>query len=100
MGEIVMSKTSVITGAGSGVGKAVAIALARDGWRVALLGRREASLEETAAACKGAAGQCLVYPCNIADQTAVAKMAQKVLAEFKDVEVLVNAAGTNAPRRA
>ena len=44
-----MIKTAVVTGAGSGVGQAATVALARDGWRVAIVGRREAALKETAA---------------------------------------------------
>ena len=95
-----MNKTSVITGAGSGVGKATAIALAQLGWSVALVGRRESALLETA----GLAGEhgvpVIVCPCDIGDPEAVAAMGARVLSEFREVEVLVNAAGTNAPRRA
>jgi NAD(P)-dependent dehydrogenase (short-subunit alcohol dehydrogenase family) len=90
-------KTCVITGAGSGVGRAMAVALARQNWQVALLGRRAELLEETA---RLAGKACLVCPCDIGDWGAVQEMARRVLAEFKEVEVLVNAAGTNAPRRA
>jgi len=95
-----MTKTSVITGAGSGVGQAIALALAKQGWRAALVGRRAAALEETVKLAGPLGGQFLVCPCDIGDSDAVARMAQRVFAEFKEVEVLVNAAGTNAPRRA
>jgi NAD(P)-dependent dehydrogenase (short-subunit alcohol dehydrogenase family) len=95
-----MQKTSVITGAGSGVGQATAVALAREGWRVALVGRRAAALSETAELAGGPNERILVCPCDIGDRAAVEKMAGRVLAEFKEVEVLVNAAGTNAPKRA
>jgi NAD(P)-dependent dehydrogenase (short-subunit alcohol dehydrogenase family) len=89
-------KTAVITGAGTGVGRATAVLLAHNGWRVALIGRTESSLKETAhLAGKGA----LVVPCDIAQPVAVEAMGKKVLAEFGEVEVLVNAAGTNTPRR-
>ena len=91
-----MSRHAVITGAGSGVGAATALALAQQGWRVALVGRRRETLEATAAKCEGA----LVCPCDIGDPDAVAAMGARVLAEFGEVEALVNAAGTNAPRRA
>ena len=91
-----MNKTAVITGAGSGVGAATARALAKQGWRVALVGRRREVLEEVAAEMSGA----LVCPCDIGDPDAVAAMGARVLAEFGTVEVLVNAAGTNAPQRA
>ena len=89
-------KTALITGAGSGVGAATALALAREGWRVALIGRRREPLEAVAAQ----AGEALVCPCDIGDADAVAAMGRRVLAEFGGVEVLVNAAGTNVPRRA
>ena len=91
-----MSRNAVITGAGSGVGAATARALAKQGWRVALIGRRREALEKTAAEIPGA----LVCPCDIGDADAVAAMGARVLAEFGTVEVLVNAAGTNAPQRA
>lgn len=91
-----MEKTAVITGAGSGVGAAVAVALAKQGWRVALLGRRREALESVAAQIPGA----LVVPCDVGNADAVAEMGKRVLAEFGSVEALVNAAGTNVPKRA
>ena len=91
-----MEKTAAITGAGSGVGAATALALSKQGWRVALLGRRREALEGVAANMNGA----LVVPCDVGDASAVEAMGQRVLAEFGSVEVLVNAAGTNVPKRA
>jgi NADP-dependent 3-hydroxy acid dehydrogenase YdfG len=88
-------KTALITGAGSGVGAAVAIALAKEGWRIALVGRRREPLEAVAAKANGA----LVCPCDIGDPEAVAAIGKRVLAEFGGVEVLVNAAGSNVPQR-
>jgi NAD(P)-dependent dehydrogenase (short-subunit alcohol dehydrogenase family) len=95
-----MTKTSVVTGAGSGVGQAIALALVRQGWRVALVGRRAAALNETVKRAGKLGRQLLVCPCDIGNIKAVQQMAKHVFAEFKEVEVLVNAAGTNAPRRA
>ena len=95
-----MNRTSVITGAGSGVGQALALKLAEQGWRVALVGRRAEALQETVKLAGPRAGQFLVCPCDIGDSASVAEMGRRILAEFKEVEVLVNAAGTNAPRRA
>ena len=91
-----MEKTAVITGAGSGVGAAIALALAQEGWRVALVGRRREVLEVVAANIPGA----LLVPCDVGDAAAVEALGRRVLAEFGSVEVLVNAAGTNVPRRA
>lgn len=97
-----MTKNAVVTGAGSGVGRSVAVKLAQQGWRVALLGRRAEALQETAAsAAPGvAASQFLSCPCDIADPAAVEQAARSILAQLGSVDVLVNAAGTNAPRRA
>jgi len=94
-----MTKTSVITGSGSGVGQAIAVALAKQGWRVALVGRRAEALQETAKLMGATATQVLICPCDIGDAAAVERMAKKVFAEFKEVEVLVNSAATNVPRR-
>lgn len=92
---------AVITGAGSGVGQAVAVALARQGSEIALIGRRRDALERTAEQVKReGTGRCLVCPCDIGNLKTIAKVAQRILKEFKTVEVLVNAAGTNVPKRA
>jgi NADP-dependent 3-hydroxy acid dehydrogenase YdfG len=95
-----MLKHAVVTGAGSGVGQATALKLAHLGWRVALIGRRTEALDETVELAGAHAGQLLVCPGDIGDAAVVAKLAERILAEFKEVELLVNAAGTNAPKRA
>ena len=76
----------------------MAIALVAQGWRVALVGRRTEALQQTAQ-LTSAPKQCLLCPCDIADLAAVRKMAARVLSEFKEVEVLVNSAAINVPRR-
>jgi NAD(P)-dependent dehydrogenase (short-subunit alcohol dehydrogenase family) len=91
-------KTAVITGAGSGVGKAVAIKFAAEGWGVALVGRRAETLAETAS-LSGAAGRVVSFACDVSDPDAVAAMGKAVLETFGDVDVLVNAAGINVPHR-
>lgn len=95
-----MTKTAVITGAGSGVGRAVALKLAHQGWRVAVVGRSADKLQETVRLAGPDASRLMEHACDIGDPNAVATMARRILAEFGDVEVLVNAAGTNAPKRA
>ena len=94
-----MIKTAIITGAGSGVGQAIALALVRKGWKVAIVGRRKTALEETANLAGQRSSLVLVCPCDIGRSDAVARMRKKVLARFGGIEVLVNAAGTNVPRR-
>jgi NADP-dependent 3-hydroxy acid dehydrogenase YdfG len=95
-----MNKTAVVTGAGSGVGQAVALALAKQGWRVAIVGRRAETLKETIGKAGTDRDKLLTYPCDIGDKAAVAKMGKEILQTFGAVDVLVNAAGTNVPKRA
>ena len=95
-----MNRTAVVTGAGSGVGQAIAIALAQQDWRVALVGRREETLRQTVKRAGKTSKNLLVCPCDIGNVKAVEKLSNRVLAQFTEVEVLVNAAGTNAPKRA
>jgi len=94
-----MLKTAVVTGSGSGVGRATALLLAQRGWRVAALGRRESTLQETIALAGKFASQLFPCACDISDPAAVERMAQIVRSTMDEVEVLVNAAGTNTPRR-
>ena len=95
-----MAKTAVVTGAGSGVGRATVQKLLSMGWNVALVGRREDALQETARLAGATAGRVLICPCDIGDATAVGSMGEQVMQTFGEVEVLVNAAGTNTPERA
>lgn len=92
-------RCAVVTGAGSGVGRATAIALAQAGWRVALVGRHRDSLEQTAAFAGNASNAFCLFPCDIADEAIVTAMGSAVLAGFGHVDLLVNAAGTNTPLR-
>ena len=94
-----MNKTAVITGGGSGVGQAIALKFAQQGWRVVIIGRRLQALQETIALAGTHAPRITPRVCDIGDATAVASMGKRVLIELGEVELLVNAAGTNAPRR-
>jgi NAD(P)-dependent dehydrogenase (short-subunit alcohol dehydrogenase family) len=91
--------TAVVTGAGSGVGKAVALRFAAEGWQVALVGRRVEPLAETAASAEVEDGRLAVFPCDVSAPDAVAALGIDVLARFGAVDVLVNAAGINVTRR-
>src|SRR5258706_12273039 len=95
-----MKKTAVVTGAGSGVGRAIALKLAEQGWRVAILGRRAEPLQETVRLASPHASRLTAHVCNVSSAAVVAETAKLILAEFGVVEVLVNSAGTNAPERA
>lgn len=94
-----MNKTAVVTGAGSGVGQAIALALVKKGWRVAILGRRKEALLATVKLAGKGASKMLVFPCDIGNSKEVANAGRIILRKFEHVEVLVNAAGTNAPKR-
>lgn len=95
-----MSKNAVVTGAGSGVGRATALQLLKSGWRVALVGRRELLLQETAALAGVPASQVYIGATDIGDPVSVASLGRRILEAFGSVDVLINAAGTNAPQRA
>jgi len=94
-----VNNTAVITGAGSGVGQSTALKLAALGWNVALVGRRAEALQETVSLAGDAGSRCRIYPTDIGQPGAVSSMAERVLQEFGEVGVLVNAAGTNVPNR-
>ena len=89
-------KVAVVTGAGSGIGKAAALALLRAGYSVALAGRRQDMLEQTAAE-SGAGSRALAVPTNVADPADVHALFAQTVDKFKRVDVLFNNAGTNAP---
>ena len=92
--------TVVVTGAGSGVGRAIALRFAAEGWGVALVGRGRDALDDVAAeAGPAAAGRVAAFPCDVSRTEAVEAMGAAVLAKFGAVDVLVNSAGINVPRR-
>jgi len=91
------SKVAIVTGAGSGIGRAVAVALLQGGYRVVLAGRREAALRETVAAAGASAEIALVVPTDITDPTAVETLFARTRDGFGRLDVLFNNAGVNAP---
>lgn len=88
-------KLAWVTGAGSGIGRAAAEALAAGGARVVLSGRRAAQLDEAAAAIARAGGKAETRPLDVADRQAV----ERVAASIGAVDILVNSAGVNTPMR-
>jgi NADP-dependent 3-hydroxy acid dehydrogenase YdfG len=95
-----MQNAGIVTGAGSGVGQAVALRLAQAGWTVAILARRSESLDQTVRAAPDAARSRIhPFPCDVADANAVASVVSEVVKRFGTVHALVNSAGTNIPRR-
>ncbi len=90
-------KVAIITGAGSGIGKAVALAFLENGYRVALAGRRKDALESTIkeAGAKGSAA--IAVPTDVSDAKAVKNLFTTAREKFGRVDVLFNNAGVNAP---
>ncbi len=89
-------RVAVVTGAGSGVGRHSALALLGDGYRVALLGRRHAALDETAA-LSGDSSHSLTIPTDVASEASVQSAFEQIMDRFGRVDVLFNNAGGNAP---
>ena len=92
-----LTQTAVVTGAGSGIGRAVALALLNQGYRVALAGRRRDALDQTAATASGAADRALVVPTDVSDATSVRTLFDKVAETFGRLDLLFNNAGVGAP---
>jgi NAD(P)-dependent dehydrogenase (short-subunit alcohol dehydrogenase family) len=90
-------KVAVVTGAGTGIGKAAALALLREGYSVALAGRRRQALEETAAEGKSSGSPTLIVPTDVGDPPAVRGLFAKTVEAFGRLDVLFNNAGLGAP---
>ncbi len=88
---------AVITGGGTGIGRAVALALHEDGWSVVLAGRREGPLRTTAEALEGAGGMALVVPTDVSDPGQVDRLFDAAVERFGRVDLLFNNAGTGGP---
>ncbi len=91
------TRVAIVTGAGSGIGRAAALALLREGYAVALAGRRPEPLAETAALAGDAARRALAVPTDVADPESVQALFDKVKETFGRLDVLFNNAGTGAP---
>ncbi|MFO0820459.1 MAG: SDR family oxidoreductase [Pirellulales bacterium] len=92
------SAVALVTGAGSGVGRAVSLALLAEGYRVVLAGRRRDRLEETAQLAGPAnADLVLIVPTDVADETAVSSLFQRIEEDCGRLDLLFNNAGINVP---
>ena len=92
-------KIAWVTGGGSGIGQAAAVELAKSGATVVVSGRRESALADTEALIKQAAGTAESQAVDITDRDAVARAAAVILARHGRVDILVNCAGVNIPKR-
>jgi len=91
-------KTAIVTGGGTGIGAAVAVALAQQGCRVAVAGRRREKLEQVAAASTGPQ-PILVHPVDIADRQSVTDLFTWAAEALGPIDILVNSAGVNIAKR-
>ncbi|MBL8866442.1 MAG: SDR family oxidoreductase [Planctomycetia bacterium] len=91
----VAGKVALVTGAGSGIGRAVALALLREGYRVVLAGRRPDALAATAALAAGTTS--LPVPTDVTDPASVQSLFERTVHEFGRLDVLFNNAGISAP---
>ena len=94
---LLKDKVAVITGGGRGIGRAIALAYAREGARMALAARTVAGLEETRRAVADLGSEALVVPTDISDVASVATLAQKTREHFGRVDILVNNSGIAGP---
>src|ERR1700758_2406960 len=90
-------KIAVITGAGSGIGRCVALALAQNGYSVVLAGRRKERLEATAAEAKRMTSPALAVPTDIRDPVSVRVLFEKTREAFGRLDLLFNNAGISDP---
>ena len=92
-------KVAWVTGAGSGIGQAAAVALAREGATVVLTGRRKEPLQQTAAAIKKAGGKAEVKPADLMKAASVTRIAKDIEKKYGRCDILVNNAGLNILER-
>lgn len=90
---LLQNQVAVITGAGRGIGRAVAMRFAREGAHVVLNARRAADLEAVAAACRECGIEALAVPGDAADEVDVARLVSATLGRFGRIDILVNNAG-------
>ncbi len=92
-------KIALVTGAGSGIGRSVAIAMMKEGYATVLTGRRKDALEETAKVAKdaGASGEAFVQPADVANPAEVDALFSAIKAKHGRLDVVFNNAGVNAP---
>jgi len=92
-----MTRIALITGAGSGIGQACALALADAGWSLALSGRRRERLEATCETARAKGAEAIAVEADVGDADAVARLFAEVEARFGRLDLLFNNAGTGAP---
>lgn len=92
-----LGRTALVTGAGRGIGSAIALAFVREGASVVLAARTESELQQVAAAAEGLGGRAVVGVCDVSDWQAVDALVRQTVADEGAVDVLAHAAGVYGP---
>ena len=92
-----LQKVALVTGAGTGIGKAVALALMKEGYATVLAGRRADKLAETASEGRSTGAKCLAVPTDVGDPVAVHALFARTREVFGRLDVLFNNAGISGP---
>ena len=90
-------KVALVTGAGRGIGQAIAVAFAREGARVALAARNEAELRDTGSMVEAAGSVPLIVPTDVTDHAQVERLVDATVAQYSRLDILVNNAGISGP---
>jgi 3-oxoacyl-[acyl-carrier protein] reductase len=91
-------RTALVTGASQGIGRAVALRLAREGVPVVLCARRESPLRELVEEIEAAGGAVLAVPCDVTDHAAPANVLKQAAERFDRIDILINNAGLSTPQ--
>ena len=91
------SRIALVTGGGSGIGAEVAQALANDGWKVVIPGRRQEALESVISKCKKSSGELIAITADVTDEKSVKNLFSEIKDKFGRLDLLFNNAGTGAP---
>lgn len=91
------SRIALVTGGGSGIGAEVAQALANDGWKVVITGRRQEALESVFSKCKKSSGELIAITADVTDEKSVKNLFSEIKDKFGRLDLLFNNAGTGAP---
>ena len=91
------SRIALVTGGGSGIGAEVAQALANDGWKVVITGRRQEALESVISKCKKSSGELIAITADVTDEKRVKNLFSEIKDKFGRLDLLFNNAGTGAP---
>lgn len=92
-----MQQIALVTGASSGIGRACALALLKDGWQVVLVGRRADALQQTVAAAGAQSAQAHAMPADVSDEEQVRALFAQVRQKFGRLDLLFNNAGVSLP---